>query len=783
MTEKRPTAAHPGGAGTFTDAIVAAVERAGGFNKNDQVAPAAVLWTDKERQWEPLLPTLRLRLPVLTFGEYAPAERRGPAYWLLCMIARTLDDKLPSDTIPIIYFPGISRQELRAIEESPKALKPLAELQYRGAFWTHKSGRDWTLVAFLQAAEAGLGIEVASDNATREALQRALLKLADEPVARLKAEAPLRAPFFDNLLNPDEERSILLWLSDPDGYKARVSAQEWGSFRNLVKTKYDVDPETDGPVTAAEYLGKQQGGWSKIWRRYSEAPTAFPKLPFLLRTARPKQLRLLESREPWPQFNEEAEGQLRKQFGELRDKPIPEAQAIVHQLEGEHAPRREWVWAKLGQAPLALALQYVESLAQNTARALGGATVTAVAANYADWGWCVDAAAIDALAAVEHHDDVIAVKAAVASLYRPWLEQAATAFQKAYRSTPAQQAYPISPLPDPTSGTCILFSDALRFDAAQRLAEALKARGFEGTVKWQLAALPPLTPTAKPAISPVAMMFTGAGMPKLEPALRGTTAPVNVNILRKALADNGFQVLQDEDLGDVSGKAWTELGAIDAYGHQHGWKLAQHLGGELRSLEQRVQALLDWGWKQVIVITDHGWLILPGGLSKVELPEHLTVIRKGRAARLKENAQTDQLIAPWFWDGNARIAMAPGISCFEAGKEYEHGGLSPQECVVPVVTVTRASSAPALAVSIDSIKWKGLRCSLLLAGNYANVQVDIRQKAGDPNTSLAVPRTANAEGAVSLLVENEDLAGSAAFVVVLSERDTIVAQQVTTIGE
>ena len=44
------------------------------------------------------------------------------------------------------------------------------------------------------------------------------------------------------------------------------------------------------------------------------------------------------------------------------------------------------------------------------------------------------------------------------------------------------------------------------------------------------------------------------------------------------------------------------------------------------------------------MITDHGWLLMPGDLPKVELPEHLTEIRKGRCARLKEGSQTDQQV-------------------------------------------------------------------------------------------------------------------------------------------
>ena len=62
---------------SFLDALVAALERAGAYNKNDQAPPDVVLWPDKERQWEPLLPRLRTRLPILTLGPYAAQEHTG----------------------------------------------------------------------------------------------------------------------------------------------------------------------------------------------------------------------------------------------------------------------------------------------------------------------------------------------------------------------------------------------------------------------------------------------------------------------------------------------------------------------------------------------------------------------------------------------------------------------------------------------------------------------------------------------------------------------------------
>ena len=108
-----------------------------------------------------------------------------------------------------------------------------------------------------------------------------------------------------------------------------------------------------------------------------------------------------------------------------------------------------------------------------------------------------------------------------------------------------------------------------------------------------------------------------------------------------------------------TGRAWSESGDIDAYGHEHGWRLAHHAVGELRGLADRISGLLDHGWRKVVVVTDHGWLLMPGGLPKADLPEHLTDLRKGRCARLKEGSLTDQQVVSWYWDHHAvRVAMS-----------------------------------------------------------------------------------------------------------------------------
>lgn len=769
---------------TFLSALVEALkQRAESYNQNYQAAPVVLLWPDKERQFAPLMPLLRQQLPLLTFGPYNPAERTGPAYWLRCVIDRTLADEslLPARVIPILYLPGIGQQDLKANEDTDKLLAPLVELQYRGSVWTQKKSlRDWTLITLLTSFD----IDTGTDNATRTALQRTLVKLAAEPIARLRKDAPLRAAYFDALLNPDEARGLLLWLNEPAGYQQQSGGAEWASFCDVCANKYAFHPEHDGPLAAAQHLGLRQGAWEMVWRRFAEAPHAYPNLPDLLYRAKPEQLSLFGSPECWPQENRAAEEALRERFVQQSARVPQEVRQAVLALESEHGQRRNWVWAQLGQSPLAQALEHIVVLAQESERSFGGTTVADIRAAYTTWGWKVDSAALAALALGEQSEDSAAIKAVVNALYRPWLENAATVLQKAVFAGPMAQTYPVTALPQPESGTCILFSDGLRYDLGQRLVAALQAQQLACTIDSHLAPLPSITSTAKNAISPVAQEITGRTTPGLDPLLKSSGSKMASPVLRKLLERAGYQVLTGDDKGDTGGKAWTELGAIDSYGHSHEQRLPRHVQQEVEELAQRVKALVDWGWKQVIVVTDHGWLLLPGGLPKAELPQHLTHMRKGRCAQLIDGAESEYQTVPWYWNSEVRIVLAPSIHCFEAGKEYEHGGLSPQECIVPVITVSNQDGTRTKPITITNVTWIGLRCRIQVSGIVPGMKVDLRTKASDASSSLlGATSTPLSDGKVSLVVENEDLAGMSALIVVLKSDGTVGKQIATIIGE
>jgi hypothetical protein len=127
---------------TVLEALVAPLNGAAVYNRGTMVVPAAILWPDEHRQWEALPPLLREVNPyLLTLGPWEPAARTGLAIWLRCMIGGTLDAAAcPEDAVPVLFLPGVSRRRLRAVEKiCPKHLQPLAELQYRGVFWTQQN--------------------------------------------------------------------------------------------------------------------------------------------------------------------------------------------------------------------------------------------------------------------------------------------------------------------------------------------------------------------------------------------------------------------------------------------------------------------------------------------------------------------------------------------------------------------------------------------------------------------------------------------------------------------
>ncbi len=752
---------------TFLGRIIAGLDKAGTKTSPDQDAPAAVLWPDKERQFEGIISRLKSEREILTLGSFISDASQGPAVWIRCALGA-------ASTVPVVYMPGWTRDDIRDISECPEELQPLADLHFRGAYWQQSNGRDWTITALLENTSVGVGVGVSGDKATKEALGRALPQLLDETVDSLRSKVEIDSGMLNAMLRPDPVRDILSWMSDPMVFKAGSETAPWQAFSSICRHDFRLDPDKDGPLSAAELLGKRNPAWEKVWARFAESPGRYPQVVALLEQAQPGTL-IDEHPDSWPAFNTQGEAQLRDALSRLKGMPTNEAASKVAALEADHEARRAWVWARIDRAPLALALEHLAVLAQRVPYVATGTDPAILAQGYAEDGWRTDAAVVGAMAAVSTPADRDAVLLAVDALYRSWLDATARAFQDACASgeipSPAVEEWP--------AGTCLVFVDGLRYDVGMSVATALEeATSVE--VDWSFAAVPSITATAKRAISPVGNRLTGG--PDFDPSDRIGGPALSHAAFKRLLADAGWQYL-GESWGDTSGLGWLEIGDIDEQGHTLPMKLPTRLRTEVTDIAGQVRELLAFGWKRVVVVTDHGWLYLPGGLPKVQQSIAALDKRKGRCGRLSPGSTTEFQTLPWYFDKDVRIAIAPGIACFEEGKVYEHGGISPQECVTPVISVTALTAAVSAVVArIASIRWTGMRCRVEIEGTPSGATLDIRTKPADANSSISSGPKPVEGGVCAPIVPDDAHEGTAASVVLLGNDGSVLAQALTTVG-
>lgn len=764
--------------GAILEALVAALHTKAQYNRNEQVAPAAILWPDKECQWESLLPVLREKLPaLLTLGDYQSEDRTGPAIWMRCMLACTLGEaNWEEGEVPILYLPGLSRQELRAVESCPLLLQPLAELQYRGVFWSQLNSRDWTVFAFLKSDEGGLGLDVARGHQTQEALTRALKIVAATPIEQLRGRR-LEASDFDALLSGDPVRDLLDWLDQPTLVRDRWGPEKWDAFRSRCQSDYGLDPQTDGELAGAERLCERSTpSWTKVWERFAEAPKRYPQIPSLLEGVVPQSLFAVET---LPARNRQAEESLRQALEDLAQLPAHEAAQRIIELEREHGPRRSWVWAELNQAPLAEVLASLNRLATLAGTIPPLPTLEEAVRFHTETGWQVDAAVLDALVSVHLVPDIQAVTTAIRSVYGHWLEETVQALQQRI----ATEGYPgPQDSEEIPSSTCVLFADGIRLDVGQKLAALLAERGLEIKLDTRWTALPSVTSTAKPALSPVAHLISGRPESQdFQPEVAATGKPSTAANFRKLLQENDWQVLGKQELGTPDGRAWTEYGALDQYGHAQGWKLAWRIEEELEGLVERIAALLRAGWKRVRIHTDHGWLLYPGGLPKQDMPAYLTKTRWGRCAQLKDESYYAGPTSAWRWCDEMRVAFPSDIRIFFAGEDYSHGGLSLQECLVPLLTVTTGESV--VRSVLEEPAWRRQRCRVTVTDPEPGMRVDLRTRPADASSSLVDGgKELDEEGKASLLVEDDSLESTAVRLVLLNAEDRVVISLPTTVG-
>lgn len=777
--------------GTLLDAIASKLMDAAESFEFRAYWNAAVLWPDPDNQFAQIYDQLRAGLPkrglaLYRLGQYDPATATGPAIWLRCLLDASLDASPSVEDVPVFLLPGVASSELKHPQTLPRILRPLAELQYRGEiFRNRRQARDWTVGSFLRSTDQGLGMDVATDARTDEAAAAALPTLINYPLADFPARR-LTAEDFLRLIEPDEVRALLAWIADPNGARSARTAEAWQSVCGLVKSTFGIDMNAKGArQIAVERLASGQGAWGKVLARVDEAPEQHRAVCEELRKAEGLTLPgMFEPTKGTSADNQLQEQLLAGDLAQAADLPHPEAIKRVLALEDAHAPRRRIRWAKLGEAPLARALEPLTRLAAEVRTQLPGSDVPGLAQSYADTGYAADTALIDALASAGPHADVVGKIAR--ALYLPWVDMLASRFRAAFDAGgTAAEAKPITVTP----GTCVLFVDGLRLDIGRRLLDRLAA-SESVSFSWRLSPIPTVTASAKPMVTPVADAIRGSGRPsQFLPLETSSGKPADTVCLVAAMRARGVDVIGKAEIrGPSSAQAigWTECGNLDKDGHSMGERLAGQVEGEIESIAHRVQALRQAGWPRVRVVTDHGWLIVPGGLPKAAIAAStLEATAWSRVALLSDGAAPEAPTMPWTFDANVRIAIPPGAYAWRAGEAYAHGGVSLQECVVPDILVGDPGGVPAKAgagARISNLTWKRYRLSVTLVQEAPDHEVEVRRSERDRDSRIDAERVGGEGAIVELRVDADFDEETPVVVVLLDEHGSVIDAKKTAIG-
>ncbi len=764
------------------DKVTQALRQAEQHNSSIMVKPEVILWPDPERLWVDVIPDLQSVFPhLLVYGHYDLTKKQGPAIWIKCMIAKSLPEAdWDESATPIIYLPGIAKADFRNVEVAGLDLQPLLEYQYTGTLFLQENGKEWTILAFVENPTAGLGINILKDYATKEALKKALPSIFHDPEA-LYGKTVIDAQHLNNQLFPEINPSILKWMCKGDAFLQNMDAGKKEVFVHLCKSQYDFEPDYKNIKAITEKLGAQKNTWKYVWQLYANAPKKFPEIAELLRLAKPDDLGVdlfALPKESWPQVNEQQEDELRIALNKAAKMQPKEALASLKLLDNSHKVRCTWVWNELGEAPLAYALSYLIAMAEKATESFPFSNLEDLKTYYVSNGFLVDQSMRKSLAAVKSDKDKTVIKLLIKTIYQPWIESVTNKFQTLIENDASVFTTQIS---QTETESFVLFVDAFRFELAEEFCKRIATLNYKVSLQTGWSAIPSLTPTAKPNVSPIAMAISvNSDIKEFRPQLQSGKELQTAAFRESLTAANFTHIFKSEDINpNIS--CWQEIGDIDTKGHEEQSDMVKRIEELFEQVQEVLETAFEKGVKRIKIVTDHGWLLLPGGLPKTQLNVGLTETRWGRCALIKEGAIIDLLHLPWRWNPSIYIAYAPGISFFKANEEYAHGGISLHECLVPTIIIENENNSKAIA-KIQSIKWVNLKCAVETENATDDYTIDIRTKYNDESSSIVESTKKSVKENKGSVMVSDDAESKAATIVLLDSSGRILDKKLTTVG-
>ncbi|GIV04320.1 MAG: PglZ domain-containing protein [Fimbriimonadales bacterium] len=346
---------------------------------------------------------------------------------------------------------------------------------------------------------------------------------------------------------------------------------------------------------------------------------------------------------------------------------------------------------------------------------------------YATSGWLVDQAhrhceaALSDLRDYGHLDGPIVE---VRRAYERWLEalldRFAEAMEQGLDSGLPRQSEVHKTYVAPGEGvTAYIWVDALRYELGHELAEALRGTHSEVEISVAVATPPTITPVGMASLLPRAERGLGLSLSskgEVEVFVDGLpvrTVQDRVNLVRAAHGQVVDFVLTE--LFDKSENALRkQIGSArlvivrsqeidEAFESDHtaaAWRYVK----EIRELLVRATArLAAAGVERFVIASDHGFLILSRPLGPERTIEPLggegELHRRcwvGRGGTTSPSVMRFAL-ADFEVAGDLDLVVPRGLAMFgvAGARRFLHGGLSPQELVVPVIVVRAHLAAPA----------------------------------------------------------------------------------------
>lgn len=254
--------------------------------------------------------------------------------------------------------------------------------------------------------------------------------------------------------------------------------------------------------------------------------------------------------------------------------------------------------------------------------------------------------------------------------------------------------------------------DALRYELALSL-EAGLAEQHETAIDAVCGALPGLTPVGMAALLPAASTRLTVDVTDGRPvaALGGAvidSPKARAEDLAAHVGSSRTRMLELEDV--AAGKLPEDIDRIeilvvkstdiDALGENNPLYFVGMLPAILRKIQLAMNRLAEAGFQRAVVATDHGfcWMKESSAGNAIGKPPGEWLATKTRVLLGSGSAEADSLVLDPAELGVRttvpRFAFAKGTSTYQAGVTYFHGGISPQECILPVIGVRLKLSKP-----------------------------------------------------------------------------------------